>query len=341
MVLALIMLNIACKEKKSDTPVEEEVPGMSVINERIAADPSNADLYFARAQAWLDVEKPRQAVTDLHKALELDSVNLLYYQSLSDLYVDLGEKDRAVETLEAGLHFLPTDIDLRLQLGRLLIAVKDFGMAEKVFLEALNIDEQNPDAWFYRSLVAEGSGDTIKAIRFLKRTIEQDPEHFEAYSKLGVIHTSLKDPLALLYFDNALRVRPGDVQTLLNKGHYHRKLRDFPKAIAAYREVVLAEPQNEQVHKNIAYVYLEMDSLDKAYRFFDRAVKFEPANANNYFGRAVVAEKRAARNTQIDSVKADLYRAKQDYENVLGLNSEDVEAYRRLQLINEQLKEFN
>ena len=338
-VAILAMFAGACKSKSSNEPIVDGIdPQISLLNEKIEDDPNNANLYFARSQAQIELNEYSKAIADLQRAIAIDSLKPSYYQVLSDVYIAREDSERAVESLEAGLHYLPGNVEITLQLARLYLTLKEYKRSDALLTQLLSEHPRNADAWFYRAKVSEENSDTAKAIRFYKRAIEQDAEYFEAYSKLGVIYTNQGNEMALLYYDNALRIDPSNIQMMLNKGHFYRHQKDWPNAISRYKEVVIKEPSNEQVYKNLGYCYLEMDSLAKAYRFYDLATKFEPANPDNFYGKAIVAERRASVTKNQDSARAYLQSAKRDFENVLGLSGQDVDAYDRIQIVNKKLE---
>jgi tetratricopeptide (TPR) repeat protein len=81
---------------------------MRVVGERIQKNPCDSGAYFDRHLGWMRLGKPRQAIEDISKAIELDpkSVDFL---SRGDVYRYLGEYENALVDYDRGEAMDPAD----------------------------------------------------------------------------------------------------------------------------------------------------------------------------------------------------------------------------------------
>ena len=70
----------------------------------------------------------------------------------------------------------------------------------------MRVDPYEVKAYYFKGLNFKEIGDFEKAISQFQTTVEQDPYHIDAYEQLAFVYAYLDNPLAELYFDNALAV---------------------------------------------------------------------------------------------------------------------------------------
>ncbi len=76
-----------------------------------------------------------------------------------------------------------------------------------------------------------------------------------------------------------------------------------------YRKINVIDPQYSEGYYNIGLIYLDMDSVEQAFKSFDLAIKVAPEFAEAYFHRGLAAE-----------MKGNKAQARSDYENTLRIN---------------------
>ena len=74
---------------------------LRIVNNWIDANPNNAHAYFERHFAWMKIGKPRLALEDLDKVIELDPEPIAF-RSRAEVYRCLGEYERALGDFSRG-----------------------------------------------------------------------------------------------------------------------------------------------------------------------------------------------------------------------------------------------
>ena len=96
------------------------------ISQKIAADPSNADLYVERATLFYENEGFDEAIRDMRQALMIDSVNVDYHHLLADIYLDYFKSHLALNTLERAVALYPERIPTLLKLSEFQLILKQY-----------------------------------------------------------------------------------------------------------------------------------------------------------------------------------------------------------------------
>jgi len=282
-------------------------PGLEQVNRQIQENPEDASLYAARARLLLDQGAIDEAIADLQTAIQKDSLNPDYYHALADVYLDYFKSQQALETMvQAGNRF-PKRIPTLLKLAEFQLILKLYNEALFTLERIRQIDPLNAEMFFMFGKVFEEKGDLDRAIEGYQRAVENDPDLIDAWIKLGNLWMDRGEPIAEKFFDNALRVDSNHIEALKAKAYYLANVKDdLEGAARLYRKINVLDPQNEEGYYNIGLLYLDMDSLNRAYQSFDLAIKMDPTFVMGYYYRGVAAE-----------LKGDLQQARTDYENAL------------------------
>jgi hypothetical protein len=112
-----------------------------------ASFPPLPDIYSSRARILLRLGRTGEAVSDLLKVINLQPGYQRAYVQLSDHYLDLGHKDKAIAILEKGVenHESPTLLLRRLvRLGKPYTGTPGSAVAKTQTMEVPPIDQDSP-----------------------------------------------------------------------------------------------------------------------------------------------------------------------------------------------------
>ena len=290
-------------------PVSSGHPAIDGLTEKIASEPDNAALYAARAGIWMEIEGYDEAIVDLKQAIALDSLKPEYHHELANLYMDYYKSRLAIQTMENAAVIFPKRIPTLLKLSEFQLILKQYDRALYALERIRVIEPTNPEMFYMFGSVFEEMGRIPQAKTAYQNAVEQDPELVDAWVKLGQLLTIEKNPVAERYLDNALRIAPDDIGALHAKANYLSQVKDdLPGAIANFKKINVVDPQFEEGYYNLGLLYLDADSLDKAYQSFDLAIKIQPDYAESYFFRGMASK-----------LKGDLAKAKNDFQQALRL----------------------
>lgn len=299
----------APQKNSVNAPVSSGHPVIDGLTKKIAENPENATLYANRAGIWMELEGYDEAIEDLQKAISLDSLKPEYHHELGNLYMDYYKSRLALQTMENAGVIFPKRIPTLLKLSEFQLILKQYDRALYSLERIRVIEPNNPEMYFMFGMVFTDMGRTAEAKTAFQNAIEQDPDLVDAWIKMGNIFIDEKNPLAERYLDNAIRIAPDNISALHAKANYLSQVKnDLPGAIALFKKVNVIDPQFEEGYHNLGLLYLDADSLDKAYNSFDFAIKTNPMFAESYFFRGMASK-----------MKGELAKAKNDFQQALRL----------------------
>ena len=168
--------------------------------------------------------------------------------------------------------------------------------------KALKVDENIAQAYYLKGSVFKEMGDTSKAISSMQTAIEQDTKFFDAFLDIGILYASRKNPLALEYYSNALRLRPNDDNVLYAKAKLLQDLNKIDESVALYQEILKVNKNNANALYNLGAINLDKKkNPNVAIDYFSKAIAADPKYTEAYFARGVCFEQ----IKELENAKAD------------------------------------
>ncbi|MBN8704095.1 MAG: tetratricopeptide repeat protein [Bacteroidetes bacterium] len=325
--LLFILVVSGCNTNSTKTPVDTNIDStqlsIEALNKEILNRPNNSTLYHKRAQAYFDKNDNPAAIADLQRSIKLDSGNIKSYLLLSDIYFKINKTSQTKATLELCIKKNPESIEALIKLAELFFYVRKYSESIELINKALKIDQYYSKGYFLKGLNFKELGDTTKAISSLQTAVEQDPEYFHAYMELGLLFATKNNPLALDYYNNALRIQPTNQDALYDRALFYQDAGDYKTADSLYKKLLFHYPQHTNSLYNLgAMQLLQNRNYANAITYFNDVIRFDSTDFKAYYARALCYQ-------ELGNNKQTLA----DLQNTLRLNptfTPAIEAYKKL-----------
>ena len=216
-----------------------------------------------------------------HYVIDLNAVNAQTGDSLARAQVESDSKEQVLKSLDKAAS------DLRQKLGESIGSVQKFAtpleQATTSSLEALQA--------FTLGQAEHSNLNDEKAVPYLKRAIELDPNFAMAYATLGVVNGNLSQNSQQLQnlskaFD--LKDRASEREKLYISAHYYNEVtRELDKALAIYEQWKQTYPRDSVPWDNLALGYEATGHPEKSLANASEALRLNPKDK---FAYANVAE---------------------------------------------------
>ena len=314
-------------ERTIDPTENQQLQKLDALNQKIRVDSLNPDLFETRAKLYLKNNALTEALKDMYSVMELDSTFSGYYVTLSDVYLAMGKLKKSVEALDKAIELDSKNDEAWLKLAEMSLAIRDYQKTLSNIDRALHIDEINPKGYFLRGLVMLETGDTIKGIRNFQKAIDVDQDYFDAHMQLGILYAEKGNDLAIDYFNNALNIKPDDLDVMYYLATYYQSKKTFDKALSTYAAILEINPEYFLATFNSGYINLVyLQDYQQAIDFFTQTIEINPNYFEAYYNRGFSYE-----------LLKDAPHAKQDYEKTLELHANYEKAIDGLNRIEEFL----
>ena len=283
---------------------------LAELSEKIIANPSDASLLNQRAKLYLEKHDVGNAIIDAQKLLTLDTTNSDYFVTVANVHFAAGKSGRSKAALEKALSIDPKNKDANMKLAELYLYVQKYDQSISYLNNVLKEDIHNPKAYFMKGMTFKEMGDSAKAISSFQTAIEQQPDYYEPFMQLGIIYTMKNNPLALQYFDGAIRINSRSEEALYGRAMWYQEhAHSFDKAIQDYTTITQINPNNKNAHFNLGYVhYYYLKVYREAIKHYTNAINADPNYVDAYYNRGVCFE-----------TLGDIAAAKKDFEKSLEI----------------------
>lgn len=312
LTLAATLLFTACKTgsteeaaanaKADSLSVKLNSPELKAVNKALLENPEDPELYLKRAKIYMSIKQLREAEGDTKRAIRLDSTKADYYTTLVDVYFSQNNTRLAKELLEIIEKRFPDNTEGLLKLSELYFIVRQYQKAIDYANKALKIDEHLAQAYFLKGSIYRESGDTARAISSLETAVEQDNKFEDAFFDIGVMYAARKNPIALEYYENVIRINPNNENVKYARAKLLQDLGRTDEAIHEYEMIVDRDKTCANCYYNMGAIYLELKKdNNKALELFTKAIEANPNYVEAYFARGFTY----ARMKDKENAKAD------------------------------------
>jgi len=258
--------------------LEEYLDALNVLNELIALEPTNNELYLKRADLYYKQNNYNMALTSYENILDKSSGNqktryLSGYGNISTLIVkDLIEAYRLNEALQYTERWLEQDPKNKLALRYAINLSYQTNNPEKAYQYADRGNTAYPDDIFFLIKMAEIDSENPENYQevyyLLLEKVTADPynqELINAYSQITELYSHQlirgnKSPDAIMNLNNALRYSPNNNTLKYTKGIAYEKIKNYDSAYY-YQSFYVPSPQELRQFNHYLY-YLYYKSLD-------------------------------------------------------------------------------
>lgn len=174
-------------------------------------------------------------------------------------YLAEGKAAEAKEVFEELLKKYPNEADLHLFLGITLLRLRDADAAEVAIRKAITLEPDHTEArtllgWLH----SEVHGDLDAAVREYTRVVELRPDFPEAYNNLGVaLKKKGKLDEALDNFNRALQLRPDYSDALSNRGWLYSQRSQWADARSDFERALEIDPGDDGALYGLSQVLRE------------------------------------------------------------------------------------
>jgi len=314
---SIILFSCNPKVDPKNEKLEVKADTLAALNKSISLDSLNGGLYAQRGAYHLKRKDAAKAYLDYKKAVSLDSLNEIILYDFAEVAFLVNRSRESRDAFLKCTELNPKNPDPFLRLAELHYYVREFVKALGFLDKAQLVKEKFPRAYFLRGMIYKEGGDTAKAFEAFRKAVETDQEFYDAYMQLGLLHSAKKEPLALMYFDNALNLDAKSTEALYGKAWFFQQIDSIRQAEKWYNAILLIDSINLNSLFNLGYLahYYHKD-YRTATVYFAKCIQYRPDDADAYYMRGLSFEQ-----------LGEYRKSNRDYLEALRINPAYKEAF--------------
>ena len=250
-----------------------------------------------------------------------------YLIKIADIFsqnLDIGIKNKKsfkqiIKLANNGLDIEPNNEDLLIFLARANLGLLKNKDAIKYANKVIALNSRNLGGYYVRGRIKIELKEYESAINDFKIVISQDPLSlsFNPYKMIGIAYLYLnKHQNAILNFDKALKINPGDINSIANRGYSKSQIQDFLGALNDFNQVIKINPLHAGSFANRGDLKLKLKYFDEAIIDYTSVIRLNPNNSYAYVSRGDAKQ----------SIGDDIGAIK-DYTRALKINKKELFGY--------------
>ncbi len=221
-------------------------------------DIDTPQIYYELGHLYLKKEDKINSISAFKLAVERDSENPFYNNSLAYAYSKAELYDEAIEHYQKAIAINPD---------------KEW---TSIVCQALG------------SIYAEVKGNIDAAVSTYQAGIILDPNNYELYLSLGDVHMAAYDlDNAIRAYCDAITLNPEDYRGYSKAGIALWEKDYLEEALVSFHKSIDLNPENEYAQNNLGILYLDgLGDAEEALEYFETAVELNPNYTLAYFNAA-------------------------------------------------------
>jgi tetratricopeptide (TPR) repeat protein len=233
---------------------------------------------------------------------------------------NIGELPTAVEELKLATELNPDAANLRIELGRMLLAVNQPQEAAEELQRAIALNPTATAAYTELGNAMLAQGKVKEGLAYLRTAAERRPDDPVARMKLGLAYFSLRQwEDALSSFSEAIELDPEFAMAYNGRGNVYWNEGKPDAAMKEFGEAIRIDPELVSAYRNRARVWLDTKDEQKAMDDLDTAIRLDGSNAADYVLRG-----------DLHYSRGDFAKALQDFQKAAELDRQSMVPLERL-----------
>ena len=262
-----------------------------------------------RAIHFTETDQLIEAMIDINAVIETEGLTIENSIALAEVYLRMGKVDQAQRTLINVLDVNQNSAQLLGAVARIYLVKENYELCHQYAANAYRADPTYAMPVFIDGMAYLEDGDTLAAINCFSNVVLVDPENYDAMIQLGLLYSSLNNPLALQYLTAADKVIPGGTEALHLIGLFYQQNGYYREALDSYKQILDVFPNYVHAQYNSGYIHLVyLAQYDSAEMFFQKAIDIAPNYVDAIYNLGYAFE-----------LDGDIVRAREKYAQVLNL----------------------
>lgn len=253
------------------------------LREAIRLDPNLLGARLSLAEIYSFQNKSSLAQDLYKKVLELDPSNAPASFAMARLENARGNYQRSLELAKPILPALKRTPDGLVLLAEDYLKTGDSAAASALADDWMGLENSSPTWSMKFALLLAHGGAVPEAIEVLERVKQSGPLTYELAFNLAGFYLLKKDaPRALSYYDEALKIHPGDLSALRQAAGTAEGHGELERSLSYWVRARRISPNDPEILFGFGRVCLKMDLLDDAEPSLTKAVSLRPDPTYRY-----------------------------------------------------------
>jgi tetratricopeptide (TPR) repeat protein len=210
------------------------------------------------------------------------------------IWIDKGDTTAAMADMNKAIELNPKDANMFFARGRIKAKMNDHIGAEQDFSLAISLNPGMVNAYLARAVEKRFLKKYESAFRDMFTAVKYDSGNPKVHTSLGNLFIAVGDyKNAIVGFSKAISLQPTYAEAYNNRAYAKVLSADYKGAIEDGKMAlkIMNQKPSYITYNNIGYAYRELNQLDSAFVYFNKAIAMNNNFAEGYFERGKANQK--------------------------------------------------
>jgi len=205
------------------------------------------------------------------------------YDKIAKAYVAIGNFGEAVANYQKSITSNSKNALVKFEYAKLLLRLKEFKEASKLFEELIYIDYKNPNYHYQQGVALEKLKDSTALNRFLS-AYQLDETHQKAISKIAKYHLIKRNHrISHKYIDKGLESYNDNIELISLKAQNYFYQDYYKEAIIWFKKLLDLGEESEFIHEKLSICYADFSDYEDAIFHRKAVLKYNPKDAESLY----------------------------------------------------------
>ena len=247
---------------------EDYKAALKTVDKAIELDSLNVDFYNLKALSLYKLEKFQESYDTYNKAISIFPEKPYLYISRGNLFLTIQKYDYAILDFTKAMGLAENDSTKCFAVtnrAAAKLSVRDFEGAYEDLMTAYKYDSTDVATLTNLGAVCDEIGRGDETLKYLLKVIEVDSSFYPAYGNIGFKYQELGQyEKAIEYFNKVLEFNPEEPLGYSNRSYNRLKLGDLKGAMKDIEKSIKLYPENSYAYRIRALIYIEKGKMNKA-----------------------------------------------------------------------------
>ena len=265
----------------SDTTYPQDILD---ISKKINQNPSDAEKYYMRGNAFFYLDDFEHASVDFKTASKLMPNNALYFYRLAESYLapDSANYLDANVALEKAINLKSDYSEAIFLVAKVQLARQQYEKAENNLKKILETDGFKENSRLLLSVLYKEQKDSVKSENIIDNLLKTNPENFDANMQKALFLIEKDSSLAEQFVDKALVLDEYSDEALYTKALLLQRKGRYEDALNLYKRVQKINPQHVYSYYNSAVIQAMFENYQAGIDLCNEVLKLSGRFENAY-----------------------------------------------------------
>lgn len=273
---------------------------------RIGLDqhPGHPLLLIREAQYLVNKQQDHKALRILRDIREMPHIDGDLLLAMGNLYSQLENPEKAIECFLLAAPEVDYLDDIYSNIAFEYESMGQYNKAITYLLKTLEINPEHETALYEFAFCCEVSQQSQRSISFFQEFTDKNPYSAPGWFNLGIAYSNMDlFEKAIEAYDFVLAIDDSFSSAHFNKANCQANLSQFKEAIATYEETFLYEEPEPVTYYYIGECYEKLKDFPKAMEYYQQSVKKEPEFADGWLGIGIIHDELGEPSSALTFIK--------------------------------------